>query len=400
MKILLVNDYGTPTGGAEVLTLSLREELHKRGHDVRVFTSCARATATDSYSDYECFGTMSRFRILLQSANPWAFWRLRQILADFQPDVVHVGMFLTQLSPLILPVLRNTPCLYHIHWYRCICPLGTKWLPEGRSCRMPAGLACYRHGCLSLHDWAPIMIQMGLWRRWNRVFDVFVTNSHALKQRLQSEGVPSPIEVVWNGVPVGPPRPSLTSYPTVVFASRLVREKGCDVLVQAFAQIVGQLPDARLYIVGEGPEYTRLKRLITELQLTSHIVMPGYMSRSEMESRFAEAWVQVVPSRWEEPFGLVAAEAMMRGTAVVASATGGLREIVQDGHTGFLVPPDNRDALAAALLTVLRNRDLAERLGRNGRETAVQDFSITTVADKFERLYYRLCHHETVTEVC
>ncbi len=103
MKILLVNDYATPTGGAELLTLVLRDGLRQRGHDARIFSSSARPSAGDNHADYECFGTTSRFRTLLQTVNPWAFWQLRQILTEFKPDVVHVTIFLTQLSPFILP---------------------------------------------------------------------------------------------------------------------------------------------------------------------------------------------------------------------------------------------------------------------------------------------------------
>jgi len=107
MKILLINDYGTPTGGAELQMLTLRKGLRLRGHDARFFTSSARPIPVSSQADYECFGTTSRFRTLLQTTNPWAFWQLRRVLAEFQPDVIHVGIFLTQLSPLILPLLKD-----------------------------------------------------------------------------------------------------------------------------------------------------------------------------------------------------------------------------------------------------------------------------------------------------
>src|SRR5688572_7000123 len=103
MRILFVNDYATPTGGAEIMTLALRERLRERGHDARLFASCAGAGTTNGAAEYRCFGATTGFRTLLQVANPWAAQELRRALADFQPDVVHVRLFLTQLSPLILP---------------------------------------------------------------------------------------------------------------------------------------------------------------------------------------------------------------------------------------------------------------------------------------------------------
>ncbi|MEQ9482401.1 glycosyltransferase [Coleofasciculus sp. F4-SAH-05] len=302
MKILLVNDYATPTGGAELAMLSLRKGLRKRGHDARLFASSAQRQTSDSLADYECLGTTSSFRTLLQTANPWAFVQLKRVLAEFQPDVVHVKIFLTQLSPLILPLLRQIPTLYHVAWYRPICPLGNKTLPDGNVCQYSAGVACYRHHCLPGCDWLPLMLQMQLWQRWRDVFNLVVANSNAVKERLLAEGI-KPVEVVWYGIPIQSSRPlPFTLPPTVVFAGRLVWEKGVDVLVKAFAPVVSQIPDARLLIAGDGPERDRLEKLIADLGLSESISMLGHLSRSQMEEYFAQAWVQAVPSRWAEPF--------------------------------------------------------------------------------------------------
>lgn len=396
MKVLLVNDYATPTGGAELLTLALREGLRQRGHDARLFASRARPGTGASLADYECFGTTSRFRTLLQTANPWAFQKFRRVLAGFQPDMIHVTMFLTQLSPLILPLLKDVPSLYSVVWYRPICPVGTKMLPSGAACYKPAGAVCYHDGCLPLRDWLPLMLQMKLWRRWRHAFNLVVANSEATKRRLIAEGI-EPVEVLLNGVPLRPPRPPLSLPPTVAFSGRLVQEKGAGVLVQAFAKVVAQIPQARLTLAGAGPERERLIKMVTDLSLSPSVSVLGHLPRLELEQHIATAWVQAVPSSWAEPFGMVAAEAMMRGTAVVASDSGGLTEIVRDGETGFLVPPNDVNALASALLRLLQNREMAERMGRAGREVALACFSEVTYVDKFVRLYQTLCRNSKRT---
>ncbi len=393
MKILLVNDYATPTGGAELLTLALREGLRARGHDARIFASSARPGAGESHADYECFGTTSRFRTLLQSANPWAFWQFRRVLAGFKPDVVHVTLFLTQLSPLILPLLRKVPSLYYVVWYRPICPLGTKMLPDGTACQSRSGAICYHNRCLPLRDWLPLMLQMKLWRRWRPAFNRIVAGSEAVRAGLMADGI-APVEVIWHGVPARSPRPPLIPPPTVAFAGRLVREKGADVLIRAFAKVVAQIPEAKLILLGKGPEEEALKREMAALGLSSNISMPGYLPRTEMERLFSTAWVQAIPSRWAEPFGLVAVDAMMRGTAVVASASGGVIEIVQDSRTGFLVPPGDVDALAEALLRLLRKRELAEQMGKAGREVALAQFSEDAFVDRFVQLYQTICQNK------
>jgi glycosyltransferase involved in cell wall biosynthesis len=331
---------------------------------------------------------------LLQTANLSAFQQLRRVLTEFEPDIVHVRIFLTQLSPLILPLLRSIPSLYHVAWYRSICPLGTKLLPNGSICKDPMGVACFQNRCLPLHDWFPLMLQMKLWRQWREVFDLVVANSESVKHQLMAEGI-QPVEVVWNGIPVRSPRPPLTSPPTAVFAGRLVWEKGIDVLLKAFAHVVKQIPDAQLLLAGEGPEREALTALMTTLNLQNNVVLLGHLPRSQMEQRFANAWVQVVPSRWAEPFGIVAIESMMRGTAVVASNMGGLAEIVQNGQTGFLIPPDDVATLAQALVAILSDRALAEQMGKIGREVAVAHFSEDTFVDRFVEIYQILLRDKT-----
>jgi glycosyltransferase involved in cell wall biosynthesis len=393
MRILLVSDYATPTGGAELMILSLRAALRRRGHDARLFASSARPLNAPSQADYECFGVSSRLRGLVQVANPSAYWRLRQVLQEFRPEVVHVRLFLSQLSPAILPLLRDTPAIYHVAWYRPICPIGTKMLPDGSPCHEPAGAACLRNRCFPAYAWPTAMLQIKLWRHWRDAFDLIVANSGATRKRLEAEGI-EPVEVVWNGVPVCSPRRLLSPRPTIVFAGRLVPEKGADVLVDAFARLRTRIPEARLLIAGEGPERNCLESQIRRLYLNGTVDLLGYLSRAELEERFNDAWVQVVPSRWEEPFGIAAAEALMRGTALIASGTGGLSEMVRNGETGILVPPGDSGALGEALVSLTEDPARIDRMGKNGREFALRCLTEEAFVDRFENLYDRLlCPH-------
>jgi glycosyltransferase involved in cell wall biosynthesis len=385
MKILLLNDYAAPIGGGEFLTFSLRDGLRERGHDARLLSTSAALSGTKSGADYECRGTTSSFRTLLQTANPFAARELRRVLGEFRPDLVHVRMFLTQLSPLVLPLLRDVPSLYHVVWHRPICPIGTKLLPDRTTCQVPPGAVCYRAGCVPLRDWGPLMLQLRLWRHWRDVFDVIVANSEALRRRLVAEGI-KPVEVVHNGVPVRQPRERLANSPVALFVGRLVPEKGVDVLVRAFRHVMLRRPEARLVIVGEGPEAPALRSLVAELRLGERVQMIGRLSRAEVERRFEDSWVQVVPSL-SESFGIVAAEAGMRGTAVVASDVGGLPEIVQHEQSGLLVPPGDAEALAAALVRVLSEPALADRLGTAGRRIALERFTEAAYVDGHLRLY-------------
>ena len=392
MKILLINDYATPAYGSEKLTLDLRDLLRLRGHDARLFASCVGAVKhQEILANYKCLGTSTRFGRVLSTANPWAYWKLRRVLLEFRPDVVHVRIFLSQLSPLILPVLRKVPSLYHIVVYNPICPTGLKLFQYGSICQVSEGINCYRKGCFPLHSLLPNMLKLTLFNRWCNAFNLLTTNSYAMRSALINGGI-DVADVVWNAVLTRPRRPPLSAPPTVVFAGRLVREKGADVLLKAFARTSQEIKDARLILSGDGIQRKRLERLIVDLGISNSVFMTGHIPMDEMEKLFDSSWVQVVPSLWGEPFGRAAAEAMMRGTAVIASDSGGLAEIVgRDHQRGFLVPPGDEEALAEALSSLLLNRQLAEKMGRAGREFALVHFNQESYMDKILQLYNRIC---------
>jgi len=387
MKILLISDYSVPRGGNEIVTLALRDGLRARGHDVRLFASQAHTNGDSASADYQCFGTASWLRAALWCGNPSAFFRLRRALAEFRPDVVHVRLFLSQLSPLILPLLRDFPSIYHDGWYRTVCPIGSRVLPDGRGCSEPAGYVCYQKGCVPLVAWPLLMTQLRLWRRWRGVFDVVVANSRSVAGWLEASGI-TPVEVIHNGVAARAPRPRLGDPPTIAFAGRLAYEKGVDILLDAFKFVIRHLPQTQLLIAGEGPESRRLRWMAE--QMGAKIEFLGHQPRETIERRFDVAWVQVVPSRGAEPFGNAAAEAMMRGTAVVASANGGFTEYVQHELTGLLVPSENHAALGKALLRVVGDRDYAESLGQAGRQFALKAFDQGQFVDRFVAIYERL----------
>jgi len=391
LKILLISDYASRAYGAENQVLALRDGLRQRGHDARLFSSSARYVPTqEPLSDYRCLGSLSPLRVLLRTFNPSAFQELRRVLAQFQPDAVHVRIFLTQLSPSVLLLLKNVPSLYHVVWHRPICPTGTKMLPDGTVCRVPAGKECYRRGCLPFYSFFPHILELGLLRRWLGAFKLIMANSEAMKRNLIAEGIPA-TEMIRNFVPDRLPRPPLSSPPTVAFAGQLSLEKGVEVLFSAFAKIADKIPDARLIIAGTGTKQNILKKQIADSGLSNRVSMPGYLTYHEMERQFDSAWVQAVPTRCIEAFGNVAAEAMIRGTAVIASDSGGLPEIVRHGKTGLIVPPGDEDALAQGLLHLLQNRESAEQMGMAGREFALKHLNQNDYIDKIIRLYQKLC---------
>jgi glycosyltransferase involved in cell wall biosynthesis len=224
------------------------------------------------------------------------------------------------------------------------------------------------------------------------VFDRILANSQWVAQRLRAEGVRVDGSVP-NGVPTRLQRPALGAQPMVGYAGRLVPKKGVDVLLHAIALLRQRVPAVRLIVVGDGPERMALQRLADSLGVCAAVDFVGHLAQTDMERVLDAAWVQAVPSRWEEPFGLVAAEAMMRGTAVVASDSGGLSEQVVAGETGYFAEAANAQALAHALERVVRDRDLAERLGAAGRRRALAELTIERHVERVIATYREIIPH-------
>lgn len=383
MKILLVNDYGTSGAGAERLIADLRDAMRARGHVVRVFSSRAELAPGVSMADATCFGTTSRLQTLTSAYNPSAARALAHEVRTFAPDVVHMHMFLWQLSPSILPVLAHVPTVYYMMTYKAVCPTGSKWLPSGEQCIERAGRVCLSHSCITPLGFVPLMAQRALFRRRRDHIDAIVPCSHAVRAECDADGLHTH-NVIWPGSNLQPARPPLGDLPTVTFSGRMVAEKGVDVLLQAFHIVRQQLPTAQLRLAGHAPN------VATPRDHESGVEWLGLLDEAALGAVLKQSWVHAVPSRWAEPFGLSATEAMMRGTAVVASRRGGLAESVEDDVSGFLVPAGDAPALAAALLRVLSDRARAEAMGAAARARAIAHFGIERCAERFESLYHQL----------
>jgi glycosyltransferase involved in cell wall biosynthesis len=163
---------------------------------------------------------------------------------------------------------------------------------------------------------------------------------------------------------------------------RLEPQKGVDVAVRALARAREREPNSELVVLGEGPERPRLEALAQELDVPVHL--PGRVP--DVAAWLRRAALLVHPVRWEG-FGLAVLEAMLAGLPVVASHVSSLPELVVDGQTGVLVPPDDPDALAAGIETALAAR---ERLGTAGRRRAHERFSVARMADATLGVYQEI----------
>ena len=182
---------------------------------------------------------------------------------------------------------------------------------------------------------------------------------------------------------------SLGSDFTLISVGRLVKRKGFDTAIKAAAELKRAGRQARLVIVGDGPEKANLKALCIELDVTDRVVLAGAVSDEELAELYAASQAFTLLPRSIGPdvegFGIVYLEANLFGLPAVATRTGGVPDAVIDGETGLLVEPDDHSGAAAAIGRLMDDPELRRRLGERGRERVRQDFVWSKQAAKFTR---------------
>lgn len=175
--------------------------------------------------------------------------------------------------------------------------------------------------------------------------------------------------------------------PLLVSVGALHPLKGHEYLLRAMPQILQSHPAARLVIVGEGAERTRLEQLVLSLGLNDAVEMPGFEPNIPAMLPLVDLCIHPAV---DEAFGLVLLEAMAARKAVVATNVGGVGEIVGEGETGLLVPPRDPGAIASAVCTLLADPKRRERMGKAGRQRVEREFTIQRTVRSYERLYEEL----------
>jgi glycosyltransferase involved in cell wall biosynthesis len=153
----------------------------------------------------------------------------------------------------------------------------------------------------------------------------------------------------------------------VLFVGRLLEAKGILDLLEAFATVVGQAK-CELVVVGRGEHELRVRHEIGRLGLEEHVKMKGYLTGADLHREYAEAALLVLPSYWVEGFPTVLAEAMDAGLAIVTTRIRGAADHLVEGEHALFVEPKDARAIASAILKVLRDRALRERMGSANRQ--------------------------------
>ncbi len=384
MKILWITSSGWKEGGAENLLVMIRPLLEASGHTVRILSSDDRPDMPH-FSDDEYATHRGIFRPLFHTINPQAYRKIKKVLKEFEPDVVHVHT-IGHASPAILFALKNYPTLLTVHGPEGFVKNLLVWcFPE----------SYFRHGEHDLSDlrfmgvvrlWYHRLVMEPLYALGFRYVDTIISPSGYIQRLLRSEGRAS--VVLPNGAQLFPfhtmERNDLTH--TIVYAGRLEKYKGVDYLIRSLPAILKRFPDTELLIVGGGTERLALERLTLELGVGQAVTFRGYVDRDTLQEVYAQAAVVVMPSVGVEAFGLIGIEAMSVGRPVIATNIGGIPDWLLDGKTGFLVAPKNADAISDAVIRLFSDEALLFTMMRQARERA-EEFDAQKHVDGLLKIY-------------
>lgn len=370
MKILHVGVGNLGPGGVSTYVSTIVQGQRAQGHDVVLSEIWSPPDTLPSVE--EKVGDLGELA------------RLRERIS---PDVVHAHSQLPAYGSL------GQRAVVTAHEHTAHCPSGGRYLQARRRVctRQPGWFNClvghYLDRCGSRSP-SNIAWRMKLTREAASFPGHWAAPSSFTCDWLRRRGIPAErVHLIHNPVPSLPePGPRDGFRRKIVFLGRLVPNKGADILLRALPLVA----DAELVMLGDGPELDALRSLACALGIEARVRFAGWSSREAVNAELGDTAIVSVPSLWPEPFGLVALEANARGIPVVASAVGGLVDVIEDGVTGLLVPPDDPRSLAEALARLLSDAPLRAAMGAAGIAACRGRFSLEAHLAKLDSLYHTI----------
>jgi len=403
MRIVFVANWWYRRGGLGAVMLDEAEELGRRGHEVIPFASRHPDNLATPWKPYfpefretSDLGASMTFRTRVSTAirligNTEAEASFSRLLDDARPDIIHLHNTVRQLSPAILKAARRRgiPIAMTHHDYSVICPQGQLYKGESSPCTapncvrgnpLPAVLFRCLRGRLVPSAVAATEYAM---HRWTRAYadnvQVMLAPSHFVERSLIIGGYPRRrVRYLPNGIAPGvEPPPVPRSKGHVLYAGRLTREKGLDVLLEA----ARRMPEVPVVIAGDGPLRPSL-----ESAAPPSVTFVGQLSPEELRLLRAESVAALSPSTWYENAPISVLEGMRDGRPVIVSSLGGQPELVEGG-AGLVVRPRDSGALVSAIRRVWHDRALAARMGSASRSRLVGMYTLDRHVSELEAVY-------------
>jgi glycosyltransferase involved in cell wall biosynthesis len=324
---------------------------------------------------------------------------LAAVLAARRPDVVHLHNTFPLLSPSVLYACRDArvPVVATIHNYKLACANG-EFFRDGAVCHDCVGHLPARgvqHGCYrgSRVATVPVALATTVHRpAWRSLVSAYIFISASQRDLLRGLGLPSARSFVrYNLIPPHD-RPRQNRTPTVVYAGRLDKAKGVPLLMAGWDSYLARSPrpGLRLVIAGAGPLRDDVAAWAASRPSAE---LAGQLGSDQCADLIARARAVVLPSQWEETFGLVAVEAMAAGTAPIAARHGSFTELITPGVDGVLFPEGDPVALGQALTDADQRPEQYETYGDHARKSYEQRFDPRQNLEQLAEIYRYAIDH-------
>jgi glycosyltransferase involved in cell wall biosynthesis len=211
-----------------------------------------------------------------------------------------------------------------------------------------------------------------------------------ISEKVREQVAHADATVIYNSVDTEKffPEEEPTTRLSVLSVGNLIAIKGHALLLRAFARVLSDLPDCSLEIIGDGPERGRLVQLATKLGISSRVHFSGRQGRPYVAEAMRLCSVFALPSSYEG-LGCVYLEAMACAKPAIGCRGQGIEEIIEHGRTGMLVTPENEHELTDSMLTLLRDKELRQRMGRNARAIVLDRLTLNHQAQQLAEVYRR-----------
>jgi glycosyltransferase involved in cell wall biosynthesis len=386
-RILQINNYADPVGGAEVYALALTRELAERGHAVTFF-----GTSPDREENAESLRVVRRPRydarlLFLDSTVRNA---LEATVGRTRPELVHVhNVFSLGLDVLEFLATTGIPIVQTVHDFGLLCPNSWCVWGDGTPCPGGVGAKCFLHDCQRNYPYDPEVALHTLLKQrvLAGIVDLALCPSRYLAERMRASGARDVRHLNYFIDPIAAGAAGEREASELVYIGRLEPEKGVEHLLEAMPHVLRADPLAHLTVIGGGTREEALVERARNLGLGGSVAFRSHVPRAELGRVYATATACVLPSIWSENSPLVAYECLAAGLPMIASRIGGIPELVEDGRAGFtFAPRDPRDLAEKAVRLLALPPEERTRMSVAMRATA-EGFRIGAHLDRIEELY-------------
>ena len=400
MKILAANKFYYVFGGSDRYFFELNSLHEHAGHTVIPFAMQHQENFPSPYEKFFVspvnYWDNPSFLDKLKAAGRVLYSfearrKIRHLIEKEKPDIAHIHVIAHQISPSILPILKefNIPIVQTSHEYKPICPTYSLVSKE-QICERCKGKRFYHatlqkcnHNSLSASALNSIEMYLHHGLGWYDLPNIYITPSNFMRKKMIEFGMPgNKIVHIPNFVDPSKYHFSAETENYFVYIGRLSRIKGVGTLLKAMKHLSS---NTKLLIIGDGPQRAELEQIKETLEL-DHVHFLGYQDTESLTQLLAKSQFSVLPSEWYENCPMSILESMAIGKPVVGARIGGIPELIEDGQDGLLFESKNALDLADKLRYLIAKPEQCKQMGLNARR-------------KMETSYNAEFHYQNILDV-